>query len=269
MKTGREGKTQRLPWQSFIPGLECRPMESEEYRKMAAVEDAMWYYRALHAHLHRALAPFLGRRPARILDAGCGSGGLIRRLSPLEPAWQWTGVDVSPLACELARGRCQADIREASVTALPFPDASFDAVVSADVLYHVEDDTAALREFARVVRPAGRVVINVPAHRWLWSYHDVATHAKRRYTTREVRAKMQAAGWANIRATHWNALPLPLVILRRKLMPAPESGSDVRLYPAPVETAFKAAMALERAWLGTMGTLPLGSSILAMGQVEG
>jgi SAM-dependent methyltransferase len=187
----------------------------------------------------------------------------------LEPAWQWTGVDVSPLACELARVRCQADIREASVTALPFPEASFDAAVSADVLYHVEDDTAALREFARVVRPGGRVVVNVPAHRWLWSYHDVATHAKRRYTRREVRAKMQAAGWTSIRTTHWNTLPLPLVMVRRKLMAAPAGGSDVRLYPGPVEAAFNAAMALERAWLGTVGSLSLGSSILAVGQSDG
>ena len=226
----------------------------------------MWYYRALHAHLYRELAGFLGKRPARILDAGCGSGGLIRRLSVSEPGWQWTGVDVSPLACELARGRCQADIREASVTALPFPTASFDAVVSADVLYHVEDDEAALREFARVLRPGGRAVINVPAHRWLWSYHDVATHSKRRYTRKEVRAKLQAAGLTNITATHWNTLLLPLVIVRRKLMPPPDGGSDVRLYPAPVEATFNAAMALERSWLGAVGALPLGSSILALGQ---
>ena len=243
-------------------------MEPDEYRKMAAVEDGMWYYRALHAHVHRELARALGHRPAQVLDAGCGSGGLIRRLSRTEPSWQWTGVDVSPLACVLARERGAADIREASVTALPFPDASFNAVVSADVLYHVEDDGAALREFARVLRPGGRVVINVPAHRWLWSYHDVATHAKRRYVRGEIRAKMAAAGFRVARVTHWNTLPLPLVNVRRKLMAAPVGGSDVRPYPAVVETVFGAAMALERAWLESLGTIPLGSSILAVGQVE-
>ena len=226
-------------------------MEPDEYRKMAAVEDGMWYYRALHAHVHRELARALGHRPAQVLDAGCGSGGLIRRLSRTEPSWQWTGVDVSPLACVLARERGAADIREASVTALPFPDASFNAVVSADVLYHVEDDGAALREFARVLRPGGRVVINVPAH-----------------VRGEIRAKMAAAGFRVARVTHWNTLPLPLVIVRRKLMAAPVGGSDVRPYPAVVETVFGAAMALERAWLESLGTIPLGSSILAVGQVE-
>ncbi len=241
-------------------------MEPAEYRKMAGVEDAMWYYRALHAHLRRELAARLGGQAARVLDAGCGSGGLIRRLAAAEPAWHWTGVDVSPLACELARSRCPADIREASVTALPFPDATFDAVVSADVLYHVEDDGAALRELRRVLRPGGIVVLNVPAHRWLWSYHDVATHACRRYTRGELLGKLQAAGFVGARATHWNALLLPLLVVRRKLLPAPRGGSDVGLFPAPVEAGCNAAMALERAWLGRVGRLPFGSSLLAVGR---
>ncbi|MDB6093832.1 MAG: Methyltransferase type 11 [Verrucomicrobia bacterium] len=244
-------------------------MEIDEYRKMAAVEDAMWYYRALHGHLHRALSEGLRATPGvaapRVLDAGCGTGGLIRRLSNLEPTWRWTGVDLSPEACALARTRCGAEIREASITALPFPDATFEAVVSADVIYHVDDDGAALREFARVLVPGGVAVINVPAHRWLWSYHDEATHAKRRYQRGELTTKMQDADFRVSRVTHWNALPLPLVIVRRKLLPAPRGGSDVQLYPAPIEAGFRAAMAAERAWLGTGLTLPWGSSILAVG----
>jgi len=238
-------------------------MEPDEYRRMADVEDVMWYYRALHAHVHRELVRGFPDRVARILDAGCGTGGLIRRISATEPTWTWTGVDSSPLACELARTRCRADIREASVTALPFADGSFDAVVCADVLYHVADDTAALREFQRVLRPAGLLVVNVPAHRWLWSYHDVATHALRRYTRGELAGKIRSAEMAVERVTHWNTLPLPLVYVRRKLLPAPRDGSDVRRYPASVDGMMRALMAVERGWLRLGATLPLGSSILA------
>ena len=240
-----------------------RTVNPAEYHKMAAVEDGMWYYRALHAHVARELATGLGARPAEVLDAGCGAGGLIRRLAPLQPAWRWTGIDVSPLACELARGRCAAEIREGSILELPFSNASFDAVVSADVIYHVQDDGGALREFFRVLRPGGIVVINVPAYPWLWSYHDEATHACRRYGRGELLAKLATAGFAGRHATHWNTLPFPLVVMRRKFWPAPHQGSDVQHYPAPIEAAFNAAMALERAWLGGTGRLPFGSSILA------
>lgn len=225
----------------------------------------MWFYRALHAHLERVLVAGGVGRTARLLDAGCGTGGLIRRMATMHPDWRWTGVDREPLACALAGSRGATEVVEASVTALPFAEGTFDAVVLADVLYHLDDDEAALAEAARVVRPAGVVVINVPAHRWLWSYHDVTVHGRRRYERRELRAKLERAGLVVRQVTHWNTLPLPLVWARRKLLPAPRSGSDVRLYPAWIEAVFRSAMVVERAWLRHGATLPVGSSILAVG----
>lgn len=242
-------------------------MEKAEYRKLAAIEDRMWYFRALHAHGERELLAALPRNgAAAILDAGCGTAGFIRRLASHRPQWQWTGVDLEPLALELARERAgeKAKIVEASVTALPFPDGAFDAVTSLDVIYHVQDDAAALRQFFRVLRPGGAVVLNVPAYRWLWSYHDEATHARRRYGRDELLTKIREAGFVEARATHWNTLPFPLVVARRKLLPAPRGGSDVEVFPAPVEGAFNVAMSLERGWLRGVGRLPFGSSILAV-----
>jgi len=244
-------------------------MDVAEYHKLAAVEDRMWYFRALHRHIDAELSRRLGATPAKVLDAGCGTGGLITRLAAAHPTWSWTGVDVSDVALAYARERVGAlgrkvEIVPGSVTALPFPAASFDAIVSADVLYHVEADETALGEFARVLRPGGVVVLNVPAYRWLWSYHDVAVQSCRRYGRRELIAKVSRAGLRMQRATFWNTLPFPLVVARRKLLPAPASGSDVRLFPRPIEAAFSGAMALERAWLRVMGRLPFGSSILAV-----
>jgi len=239
-------------------------MQPDEYRKLAAVEDQMWYFRSLHAHVARVLAGRLGEH-AQVLDAGCGTGGLIRRLASHHPAWHWTGVDLSPMALELARQRCPSGVkfREASVTSLPAGVDQFDAVVSADVLYHVDDDGAALREFFRVLRPGGTVVLNLPAYQWLWSYHDEAVHSRRRYDRGDVLAKLRTAGFAAAQATYWNTLPFPMIVARRKLLPAPRGGSDVQLMPAPVEKIFNGMMALEQAWMRGVGALPFGCSVFA------
>ena len=239
-------------------------MEADEYRKLAAVEDAMWYFRALHGHVWRELKTHAPAGTGRVLDAGCGTGGLIRRLASRRPEWRWTGVDVAPLALQLAKERGIADVREASVTALPFGDGEFSAVVSADVLYHLDDDEAALREMARVLRPGGVAVINVPAHAWLWSYHDVAVDGRRRYARRELAAKLRRAGFTVERLTHWNTLLLPLIVARRKLLPAPKAGSDVKLGSPLAEVALSAVMSVETGWLRNVGDFPLGSSILAV-----
>ncbi|PTX97730.1 class I SAM-dependent methyltransferase [Opitutus sp. ER46] len=246
-------------------------MDPSEYRKLADVEDRMWYFRALHAHVERELAGARAGEELNVLDAGCGTGGLIRRLAARHPRWGWKGVDLSPLARDLAQARLREaglgfELALASVTALPWADASFDAVVSADVLYHVDDDNAALREFFRVLRPGGRVIVNVPAYAWLWSYHDVAVHSRRRYHRAQVLRQLQDAGFAAPRATYWNTVPFPLVVVRRKLLPPPRAGSDVQLYPAPVERAFDVAMAMERVWLRRVGRLPFGVSVLAVAE---
>jgi ubiquinone/menaquinone biosynthesis C-methylase UbiE len=242
-------------------------MEADEYRKLAEVEDRMWYFVALHGHLERSLnrvAPVAAERGGVGLDAGCGTGGFLRRIKTARPAWQWSGVDFSPLAVAAATERAGGPIVEASVESLPHADRSVDAVVSADVLYHVDDDGRALREFYRVLRPGGAVVINVPAYRWLWSYHDVAVHSRRRYGHSELVAKLVTAGFGDIETTFWNMLPLPLVVLRRKLLPAPRDASDVHVFPAPIEAGFRGLMAMERAWLRRGWRLPAGSSILAV-----
>jgi SAM-dependent methyltransferase len=230
----------------------------------------MWYFLSLHRHIERGLRSTLGVRPgAQILDAGCGTGGLIRRLSPQNPSWQWTGVDLSPLACESSRNRCTAEIVEASVEALPFAAERFDGVSSADVLYHVTDDRRALGEFFRVLKPGGVVVLNVPAYRWLWSYHDEAVHSQRRYGRRELLVKLREAGFINVKTTFWNTLLFPLIVIRRKCFPAPKSGSDVQLGSPLAEKIFNGLMKAEHAWLRKVGSLPFGSSIYAVARKPG
>src|SRR5687767_3877157 len=100
-------------------------MQTDEYLKLAEVEDQMWHFRSLHAHVQRELKNVFrtsdgarGVHRPHVLDAGCGTGGLILRLRAAEPTWTFAGIDFMPIACELARKRCgpDVDIRVASIT---------------------------------------------------------------------------------------------------------------------------------------------------------
>ena len=244
--------------------LIVRRMQPGEYRKMAGAEETMWYYRALHGHVLRTLAGRLANPHATVLDAGCGTGGLLYRLHEAQPFWSLTGLDFSPIACGLARERNSGTIVQGSIASLPFADATFDAIVSCDVACQVADPAAAFAEFSRCVRPGGLVVVTMPAYQWMYSYHDREVGNLRRYTRTEVNALLRAAGLSILRTTYWSLLPFPLAVLRRKIFPPARSTSDVKLYPAPVEAMFNGLMALERAWLRLGATMPFGSSILTV-----
>ncbi|MEO9112872.1 MAG: class I SAM-dependent methyltransferase [Lacunisphaera sp.] len=234
---------------------------------MAEVEDRMWYYRALHRHVLRSLRANLPKATAlSVLDAGCGTGGMLRRLKEAEPTWRLAGLDFSPLACDLARERTSLVITEGSIMAMPFADAAFDAVVSCDVVCQVSDAGAALREFRRCLRPAGIVVLTMPAYQWMYSYHDREVANLRRYECGEVNALLREAGFVVRHATYWNMFPFPLAVVRRKIFPPKAPDSDVRLFSAPMEAAFNGMMAVEHGWLRTGFRMPFGNSVLTVGQ---
>ncbi len=240
-------------------------MEADEYRKLAKVEDRMWYFRCLHRRLERGIAPYLQKVDTPVLlDAGCGTGGLLRKLHSHYPTWECEGIDLSPLACAEARSR-GLKVQEASITQLPYSENHFNAAICGDVLYHLEKPEDGLRELSRVLKPGGVVAINVPAYRWLWSYHDERTGARWRFTRGQVVELLRAAGFAVRQATYWNTLPFPLIVARRKFFPPKNHESDVKVYPWLLERGFDCAMAAERAWT-TVAPLPFGSSVFAVAQ---
>lgn len=95
-------------------------------------------------------------RDADVLELGCGTGLILERVA--EVAKTARGIDLSPGMLEKATAR-GLDVSLASVTELPFPDASFDLVYSFKVLAHVPDIGRALAEAARVTRPGGHLVL--------------------------------------------------------------------------------------------------------------
>jgi len=237
-------------------------LERSEYERLAAVEERMWWFAGLHANLVAALAGT--RAPRRVLDAGCGTGGLLARLAAAFPEARLAGLDLDAGALRLARDKACAALCRGSIDRLPFADDVFDAAVSADVLCHRGvDELNALSELGRCLRQGGLLVLNLPAHPWLYGAHDRAVDNARRYRRGEIRRLLAQAGFTRVRTRHWNSLLFPLMVLRRVLWRRGAAASEVALGPAPLERAFGAILALERRLLAAGLSLPFGGSILA------
>lgn len=234
-------------------------METPEYERLAAVEDRLWYYRALHARVIDALAPASLPCGAPVLDAGCGTGGMLRHLSGWRRDLRLQGLDLSPLACARADA-AGFPAHEGSVEEMPFADREFAAIVSLDVITQVETPLLAFLEFARCLRPGGWLVVNGAALPWLWSYHDERVRSVRRITTGLLREWAAEANLTVEFCTYWNFTLLPLVIARRKVFPRRDGRSDVELPPAPVNATLGAVASVERALSRARVPLPLGSS---------
>lgn len=248
-------------------------MDPREHDIMRSVEDHYWWYQALRQHVADSIAP--AASSFSLLDAGCGTGGMLRVVREKFPLADLTGVDQSDHALELAGEReTGAKLVPASVHELPFPQSSFEFVLSLDVLSHAGvDDALALHEMYRVLLPGGRLILNLAAFDFLKGAHDSAVDVDRRYTQREVRTLLEGADFAVERLSYWNATFAPPIALLRWLSRARSQTnerprSDFRALPLFLNSIFRRVAGLElRA--SRHVSLPFGTSLFAVARKNG
>jgi ubiquinone/menaquinone biosynthesis C-methylase UbiE len=239
-------------------------VEVDEYARIAAAEDEHWWYRNTRALVAELLAPWLPQART-ILDAGCGPGG--------NGAWlaqhgDVVGVDVSPDALAFVRAR-RPEVRpvRASLSALPFPDHSFDVVLGITVLYTVTDDERAFAEMARVLRPGGALLVLEPAFEVLRREHDVTVHGRRRYRRAELADYARRHGLTVRRATYaYSFLAPPAAVLGgierlRRRAPSATVGSDVERHA--LDRVFAPLANTERRVLARHD-VPVGTSVIML-----
>jgi len=240
-------------------------MEKNQYEIMRRLEDSFWWYVGMRRIVAALLPPPPpGAAPWRTLDAGCGTGATLDFLAARGAV---VGVDIASEALRHCHERGHRLVSQGSVERLPFAGASFDLVTCLDVIYHraVGDDLAALREFYRVLRPGGVVLLRVPAYDWLRGAHDTAVHTRHRYTAGEVRLKLERAGFRVVRITHANCFLLPVAVAKRlgeglgAVFPP-----DLEQPRPPLNRLLTALLGLE-ALVVQRADLPCGLSVIGVG----
>lgn len=209
-----------------------------------------------------------GLGDVRILDCGCGTGANLRLLGRYGRAW---GFDLSPTGLEFARAYGQTRVARASITDIPFPDATFDLVTAFDVLYSLseEQEAKSTSEMLRVLKPGGTLIVNVAALSILRGNHAVFGAEIRRSTRRRLRRVLTGGGFTVERLTYTNASLFPLMLAVRTvqrltgLATPEEAGTDVVIPPRPINAVLKGMLALEAGALRVLD-MPIGSSLLAL-----
>lgn len=146
----------------------------------------------------------------RVLNAGCGAGSLTMKM--VDAGLRVTSVDASAPFCDWVQAalaaRGLADMHpvlraELGTAALDLEPGSFDAVVCAEVLEHLDEDAAALRDFATVLRPGGLLLVTVPANPYRYDWTDQWAGHRRRYTVAGLADRMADAGFVDIDVRGW------------------------------------------------------------------
>jgi SAM-dependent methyltransferase len=247
-------------------------MDPQLYHEFYEIEEHFWW----SVGTRRTFAQLLGRvaaaKPGVVVDVGCGTGIMLRELAL--PGRLRCGCDASPIALGLARQRGLADLLRCDATRLPLASGSADLVLALDVIEHLDDDAAALRELARIARPGGHVLVHVPAFPILWTDKDALNHHRRRYRRRQLAALVERAGLAIRHLSYLNAFPFPAALARAGLQALagrgrtavpPSTAVVERLYRPPwaLNQLLLAMLTLE-GWVGPL--LPFGMSLVCVAE---
>jgi len=239
-------------------------MHAHEFSLHAEIEDKHWWFKARRNIILSLLSRYRCGEIKHLVEIGCGTGGNLRSLS--QHVDKVTGVDVSPDAVNYARKRVESEILLGDFRQeLKDKWQDIEVVLLADVLEHVDDDINFLGDIIQSLKPGALIIITVPAHKMLWSNHDVALGHKRRYQ----RITLEHL-WINqpvnpLFFSPFNFVLSPLVFLNRFLQTRQEKTqqSDLKEHSVLVNQLLFFLFNLESKWLQYF-SLPWGCSYAAV-----
>lgn len=231
----------------------------------------MWWFRGMNHILFQLLRQYAaGGEIGRVLEGGCGTGYLSSLLQR-QFGWRMVPLDLSSDGLQRARrlglgSSVQSDLRH-----LPFPDSTFDAVLSMDVLVHFPrgEEARPIGELVRVLRRDGLLVLRVSALDVLRSRHSMFAHERQRFTRSRLLRHVQDAGVDVLRCTYANSLLMPVALAKFRVwepLTNQPPASGVQCVPPWLDAMLGWPLQLEARWLRAGFNFPAGQSLLLVGR---
>lgn len=247
------------------------------YESLVAVEDRHFWFRARNSAIVAAFESVRRElRPGyRVLEVGCGTGNVLRELQRVAVGGTVIGMDLHQEGLRYAQRRVNPALLVRADASRPPFSVRFEVVGLFDVLEHLEDDVAVLRQIRELLTSRGALLVTVPADPRLWSYFDVASHHQRRYGARELNDKLVAAGYAVEYLSPYMAVLHPVLWAARRLAawrkPRPRDAAsawsiaEADLRVRPVSGAVLGfLLGQELRLLSRRSQIPIGASLLAI-----
>jgi SAM-dependent methyltransferase len=258
--------TKREGFYAFAPELAAQNdgFNPDTFQSYAAIEAGHFWFVGRNALLRDVMLRYFDTAK-KVLEIGCGTGFVLAHTRHTYPDAELNGSDIFTEGLQFAQSRVpNATLFQMDACHIPFRE-EFDLIGAFDVLEHIEDDQAALNQIFAACQAGGGIVLTVPQHQWLWSATDDYAHHKRRYTRRELVAKVQAAGFNIQYVSSFVSLLVPLMWVSRWLQKSAQAADQM-------DAGFKigkianlilgTVMKLERGLLSLGITFPIGGSLL-------
>lgn len=263
-----------------VAGHDAEQYDTRGYAVLADMQRRHFWHRGRHRFLEAAVKRQLGPRErtrARVIDLGAGCGGWVDYFQrrQLFPNGNVALGDSSPDALRAARDLVSGQVSFFQIDLLNLGfEGSWDVAFLLDVVEHIDDDVAALRNAARALAPGGLLFVTVPALQSFWSWNDDVVKHKRRYDASQLRDAAERAGLVTLDTRYFMFLLSPLLVASRKLkQPRLDELDDAARWAlvekthavpaAPINGVLAGVFALETP-LSSVVRFPWGTSLLGV-----
>jgi SAM-dependent methyltransferase len=244
------------------------------FQQLARIEDRHFWFQARNRLIFEISRKLVSRLSPGylVLEVGCGTGTVLKTLRQACPEGKVVGMELWFDGLRFAQQRSDGPLVQGDVRHCPFGK-PFDLIGMFDVLEHIPEELETLSALRDALAPEGRLILTVPAHQYLWSYFDQAAQHCRRYSAREIRARLVQAGFEVEFLSQFMSCIFPMVWLfrksgtRRQHQSVDEARSltmrEFRVVPV-INGLLTAMLKLETRWLSRGHRLPIGTSLVVI-----
>lgn len=256
---------------AFSPSLseENSGFEVGYFAKLAPLEANNFWFCSRNRIINWGIKKYFPKAQ-KFLEIGCGTGFVLSNIESRFSEFDIYGSEIFTQGLKFASSRLSEKVSLFQMDARQIPyDNEFDVIGAFDVLEHIEEDQIVLSEMYRSTVKGGGIILTVPQHPWLWSQADDFACHVRRYSSKELRRKVEKAGFSILKITSFVSLLLPLMMMSRLQISKKKKDYDVfteLTIDKRLNSILEKIMKMEYRFIDNSISLPFGGSLLLVAQ---